>query len=132
MRALLHRGVPNKYVNIIQALYAKTYGCVRAYGELSKEFTTRSGVRQGCPLSPFLFNFVMDEIMEDCLRHTSSSGVDILPGDKLSDLDYADDKVLLFDNFSDAQMLLDRIVLSSAPFGMQFAPLKLQGARTRF
>ena len=49
MRAFLHRGVPNKYVNIIQALYAKTYGCVRAYGELSKEFTTRSGVSTRLP-----------------------------------------------------------------------------------
>ena len=62
--------------------------------------------------------------MEDCLQHTSPSGVDILPGDKLSDLDYADDNVLLFDNLSDAQMLVDRIVLSAAPFSTQFAPLE--------
>ncbi|WP_353839211.1 reverse transcriptase domain-containing protein [Acinetobacter baumannii] len=56
-----------------------------------------SGVRQGCPLSPFLFNFVIDEIMEECLKGTTESGVQVLPGDKLVDLDYADDIVLLFD-----------------------------------
>ena len=36
-------------------------------------------------------------IVYSALAHQVS---DILPGDKLSDLDYADDKVLLFDNFS--------------------------------
>ena len=68
--------------------------------------------------------------MEDCLRHSSPSrhnppsSVDILPGGELSDLDYTDDRVFLFDNFSDVQMLLRRMVLSSGSFGIQFAPLE--------
>ena len=54
---LVQKGVPIKFVNIIQSMYSQTYGRVRAYGKLSKIFPTKSGVRQGCPLSPFLFNF---------------------------------------------------------------------------
>ncbi|KAA3677140.1 ER lumen protein retaining receptor [Paragonimus westermani] len=35
-----------------------------------------------------------DEIMEDCLRHSQDAGVDILPGERLTDLDYPDDKIM--------------------------------------
>ncbi|WP_353805836.1 reverse transcriptase domain-containing protein, partial [Acinetobacter baumannii] len=90
---LARKGMPTKYVNIIRALYAQTSGQVRVYGELSASFPMVSGVRQGGPLSPFLFNFVIDEIMEECLNDTTESGVQVLPGDRLIDLDYADDIV---------------------------------------
>uniref|UniRef100_UPI00339A3F21 reverse transcriptase domain-containing protein n=1 Tax=Acinetobacter baumannii TaxID=470 RepID=UPI00339A3F21 len=94
------------------------------YGELSAAFPTVSGVRQGCPLSPFLFNFVIDEIMEECLKGTTESGVQVLPGDKLVDLDYADDIVLLFDCQATAQRTLDRLSEVVPSFGMRFAPPK--------
>ncbi|CAH8629789.1 unnamed protein product, partial [Schistosoma margrebowiei] len=57
------KGVPKKYINLIQALYSNTTGIVRAYSELSSELITSSGVRQGCPLSPFLFNFVVNVLL---------------------------------------------------------------------
>ena len=59
------KGMPTKFRNILQALYLHTTGRVRVYNELSDSFTTTSGVRQGCPISPFLFNFIIDAIM-DC------------------------------------------------------------------
>ncbi|CAH8560881.1 unnamed protein product [Schistosoma rodhaini] len=34
-----------------------------AYGKLESDFATSSGVRQGCPLCPFLFNFTIDLLM---------------------------------------------------------------------
>ena len=124
LQSLQRRGLPQKYVGIISSLYASTSGCVRVYGELSNSFTTKSGVRQGCPLSPFLFNFVIDEIMEHCLSNVTSTGVEMLPGEKIVDLEYADDKVLLFDNFEEAQLVLNRISESANFFGMRFAPSK--------
>ena len=45
----------------------------------------------------------MDEIMKDCLAYTGEKGIDLYPGDRLCDLDYADDKVLLFSDLSSAQ-----------------------------
>ncbi|KAA3678886.1 uncharacterized protein DEA37_0007011 [Paragonimus westermani] len=50
--------------------------------------------------------------MEDCLRHSQDAGVDLLPGERLTDLDYADDKVLLFDNFQSAQKTTEEIPIS--------------------
>ncbi|WP_353806011.1 reverse transcriptase domain-containing protein, partial [Acinetobacter baumannii] len=83
-----------------------------------------SRVRQGCPLSPFLFNFVIDEIMEECLNDTTESGVQVLPGDRLIDLDYADDIVLLFHCQATAQRTLNRLSEVVPSFGMRFAPSK--------
>ena len=51
LNLLLTQGVPAKYVNILESMYAHTSGKARAYGQLN----TTSGVRQGCPISPFLF-----------------------------------------------------------------------------
>ena len=64
LNVLAQQDIPLKFVKIIRSLYSQTQGLVRAYGELSKSFPTTSGVLQGCPLSPFLFKFVIDEIMK--------------------------------------------------------------------
>lgn len=58
------RGVPKKYISLAQALYLKTTGRVRTYGELSSEFVPSSGVRRDCPLSLFLFNFDTNMLLE--------------------------------------------------------------------
>ncbi|CAH8450567.1 unnamed protein product [Schistosoma margrebowiei] len=91
------KGVPKKYINPIQTLYSNTTGLVKAYGELSSELITSSGVRQGCPLSPFLFNFVVDVLLEMTLFLSKFPGVELLPGGSLVDLEYADDIVLFED-----------------------------------
>ncbi|KAA3678518.1 uncharacterized protein DEA37_0013326 [Paragonimus westermani] len=57
-------------------------------------------------------------------RHSQDGGVDLLPDERLTNLDYADDKVLLFDNFQAAQTMLDAISFSAKYFGMRFAVSK--------
>ena len=75
---LLTQGVPAKYVNILKSMYAHTSGKVRAYGQLSRTFNTTSGVRQGCPISPFLFNFVIDDILHRTMDKRIISGIGVL------------------------------------------------------
>ena len=94
----MRKGVPLKYVNILRSLYAQSLGNVRVYNELSETFRTNSGVRQGCTASPFLFNFVIDVILEHALRGIEDLGVDIGGGHEITDLDYAYDIVILFEN----------------------------------
>ncbi|KER27332.1 LOW QUALITY PROTEIN: hypothetical protein T265_13817 [Opisthorchis viverrini] len=72
---------------------SQTSGRVKVYGELSKSFRTQSGVRQGCPLSPFLFNFVVDEIMRRTLEGLQNPDVQIACEENLADREYADDIV---------------------------------------
>ena len=109
LNILARQGMPRKFVEIIPPLYLQTQRRLRVYAELSKSFPTRSGVRQGCPLSPFLFNFVIDEIMRQTLKGLQNPGVHVRAGEKLVDLEYADDVVLLFEDVQEAQSVLDKL-----------------------
>nr|CAH8822387.1 unnamed protein product [Trichobilharzia regenti] len=123
-RCLAVKGIPRKYIALIKALYSYSYSQVRAYGELSSELMTTSGVRQGCPLSPFLFNFIIDVLMDLTLGDFSDSGIDLLPGNNLVDLEYADDIVLLGEDADEMQSLLNTLSRNLRMFGMRFAPAK--------
>ena len=117
-------GVPEKYVSILGALYHQTSGKVRAYGQLSPSFCITSGVRQGCPISPFLFNFAIDDVLRKAFDGLTGNGVELLPGSRITDLDYADDIAVLGDDARVVQLALDRLSVEVSKFGMCFAPSK--------
>ena len=76
------------------------------------------GVHQGYPISPFLFNFVMDSLLEFTFSLSPHSG------GMVSDSEYADDVVLLSEDPGSLQDLLCSWDKSAAMFGMRFAPPK--------
>ena len=53
-------GIEGTYLNIIKAIYDKPTANIILNGEKLKAFPLRSGMRQGCPLSPLLFNIVLE------------------------------------------------------------------------
>ena len=56
----LHKaGIEGKFLNIIKAMYDKPTANIILNGEKMKAFPIVSGTRQGCPLSPLLFNIVL-------------------------------------------------------------------------
>ena len=52
-------GIEGNYLNIVKAIYDKSTANIHN-GEKLKAFPLRSGRRQGCPLSPLLFNIVLE------------------------------------------------------------------------
>ena len=53
-------GIEGTYINIIKATYSKPTANITLNSEKLKGFPLRSGTRQGCPLSPLLFNMVLE------------------------------------------------------------------------
>ena len=53
-------GIKGTYLNIIKAIYDKPTANIVLNGEKLKTFPLRPGTRQGCPLSPLLFNIVLE------------------------------------------------------------------------
>ena len=52
-------GIEGTYLNIIKAIYDKPTANIILNGKKLKAFTLKSGIRQGCPPSPLLFNIVL-------------------------------------------------------------------------
>jgi hypothetical protein len=59
-QALRKLGIEGMYLNIIKVIYDNPIAKIILNGEKLKSFPLKSGVRQGCPLSPFLFNIVLE------------------------------------------------------------------------
>jgi hypothetical protein len=62
------------YLNIVKAIYDKTIANIILKGEKLKPFPLNSGMRQRCPLSPLLFNIVLEFLgrairQEDEIKH---------------------------------------------------------------
>ena len=53
-------GIEGTYLNIVRAIYDKPTANIILSGEKLKSFPLRSGTRQGYPLSPLLFNIVLE------------------------------------------------------------------------
>ena len=60
IKTLQKMGIEGTYLNIVKAIYDKPTGNIILSGEKLKAFPLRSGTRQGCPLSPLLFNIVLE------------------------------------------------------------------------
>ena len=60
-------GIEGTYLNIVKAIYDKPTANISRNGEKLKAFPLRSGTRQGCPLSPLLFNIVW-EVLATAIR----------------------------------------------------------------
>ena len=64
IKTLIKVGIEGAFLNIIKAIYEKPTANIILNGQKLKTFPLRSGTRQGCPLSPLLFNIVL-EVLSD-------------------------------------------------------------------
>ena len=97
--ALAHLGVSTHLQSVIMSLYSSPRFLVRDSNIKSSEQVQTKGLRQGCPLSPYLFSFVLTHLFDEVesqyeTRFGHIAGVFQLPS-PLWDLEYADDTVLL-------------------------------------
>ena len=67
IKTLQKMGIEGTYLNIVKAIYDKPTANIILNGEKLKAFPLRSGTRKGCPLSPLLFNIVL-EVLATAIR----------------------------------------------------------------
>ena len=104
-------------VELIEGLYKEACSAVIHKEAIGRFFKTTVGVRQGCPLSPVLFNIFLERIMQMSLENFQA-GVSI-GGREICNLRFADDIDLIADGEEELQELTTRLELTVKKFGME-------------
>ena len=109
IKTLTKVGIEGTFLNIIKAIYDKPTANIILNGEKLKDFPLKSGTRQGCPLSPLLFNIVL-EVLATATRQTKEiKGIQI--GREAVKLSlYADDMILYIENPKDSTQKLIELI----------------------
>ena len=117
-KLLRHYGIPGKIISLIRCTYQDMSCRIAHAGQLSESFEVKTGVRQGCLLSPFLFLLVIDWIMKTTTTGRNN-GIQWTLWTQLDDLDFADDLALLSHNHSQMQDKTTRLETTSAGTGLR-------------
>jgi len=67
IKVLERIGIQGPYINIVKAIYSKPVANIKLNGEKLEAIPLKSGTRQGCPLTPYLFNIVL-EVLAKAIR----------------------------------------------------------------
>ena len=107
LKILQKVGKEGSYLNIIKAIYDKPTANIILNDEKQKAFPLRSGTRQGCPLSPLLFNIVL-EVLATAIRE-EIKGIQIGKEEVKLSL-FSDDMILYIENPKDATRKLLELI----------------------
>jgi hypothetical protein len=108
--------VPEHLITLIRSLYSKQEATVRTVYGNTEWFEVGKGVRQGCILSPYLFNMYSEYILRR-VGLAESTGIKI-GGRTINNLRYADDTTLLTEDVEDLRRLLTKLKEESEKAGL--------------
>ena len=96
-KPLQKTSIEGTYLNIIKAIYDKPTANIILNGEKLKAFPLKSGTRQGCPLSPLLFNTVLEVLATAIRAEKEIKGIQI-GKEKVKFSLFADHMILYIEN----------------------------------
>ena len=108
IKTLQKVGTEGTFLNRIKTIYDKPTANIILNGEKLKAFPLRSGTRQGCPLSPILFNIVLEVLATAIREEKEINGIQIGKEVKLSL--FAGDMILYVEHPKDATRKLLKLI----------------------
>ncbi|XP_046856060.1 uncharacterized protein LOC124449154 [Xenia sp. Carnegie-2017] len=121
---LKHLGVPNSLVELIISIYKDATTTIITSNGNTKPIPILAGVKQGCPLSPILFNLCIEIILRGITSKNHQLGPVKHHSCEISVLAYADDLVVLAKNEYQLQSLLNSASNLAYTIGLEFRPDK--------
>ena len=112
-------GIPDHLTCLLRNLYAGQEATVRTGHGTTDWFQIGKGVRQGCILSPCLFNFYAEYIMRNAGLEEAQAGIKIA-GRNISILRYADDTTLMTESEEKLKSLLMKLKEESEKVSLKF------------
>ena len=109
-------------VRTIEQLYDKATSAVQMNGSIGEWFRTTVGVRQGCLLSPTLFNIFLERIMSDALEE--HDGKVSIGGRNITNLRFADDIDALAEEEQELEALVESLDKTCTRYKMEISAKK--------
>ena len=107
-KILKEMGIPDHLTCLLKNLYASQEATVRTGHGTTDWFQIRKGVRQGCILSPCLFNLLAEYIMWNMGLDEARAGIKTA-GRNINNLRYADDTTLMAESKDELESLLMKV-----------------------
>ena len=117
-KILKEMGTPDHLTCLLRNLYAGQEATVRTGHGTSDWFQVGKGVRQGCILSPCLFNLYAEYIMRNAGLDETQTGIKIA-GRNINNLRYADDTTLMAEREEELKSLLMKVKEESEKVGLK-------------
>ena len=117
-KILKEMGIPDHLTCLLWNLYTGQEATVRTGHGTTDWFQIGKGVRQGCILSPCLFNLYAEYIMRDAGLEESQAGIKIARRN-INNLRYADDTTLMADIEEELKRPLMKVKEESEKFGLK-------------
>ncbi|BES87387.1 Reverse transcriptase (RNA-dependent DNA polymerase) [Nesidiocoris tenuis] len=114
-------GAPQNFVQYVKRLYKGNTTTFQVGGKSSAPVRVRRGVRQGDPLSPLLFNLVVDTALREI---PGDIGFDIVEGGRVNALAFADDVVLVASSKVGLEQALKSFSAQLSRCGLEINPKK--------
>ena len=116
-------GIPDKITRSIRGIYEKFECAVIEENESSEWFQIKTGVKQKCVMSGFLFLLAIDWVMKKTTARVKR-GIRWDFSTTLEDLDFADDIVLLSSKFQDLNDKNKRMIEEASRIGLKLSAKK--------
>lgn len=120
---LKNKHVPNPLFAAITRIYENNDIKVKLDSKLTKPISINKGVRQGCPLSPTLFNIYINEIISEW-KLEDIKGIKILRNKNIQTILYADDQVVIADSEDTLQKSVYKLQLITEKYGLKISSNK--------
>ena len=117
-------GIPDHLTCLLRNLYAGQEATVRSGHGTIDWFQIGKGVRQGCILSPCLFNLYAEYIMRNAGLEETQAGIKIARR-SINNLRYADDTTLIAESEEDLKSLLMKVKVESEKVGLNIQKTKI-------
>ena len=129
-KILRHYGVLEKIIKMIQIFYVGFQAKVLHEGDMTEAFEMTTGLCQGCLLSPLLFLVALDWVARQAFgdNHTL---IQFTLLQKLEDLDFSDDLVLLSQKIAHVRQKLEALQEQAARVGLKVNASKTKKMRIR-
>ncbi len=125
--AMDRMGVDDKLVRMVKLLYKETYFNIEIDGETSNWKEQLTGIRQGCPLSPYLFLIVMTAIFHDVHEKLGVGMAEgRVPGTEFDEVMYADDTICISTNTREMNKMLAEIEEIEGIYGLKLNKTKCE------